>query len=354
MAQFQSAPPYHPSPFVIYGRGDDNNFKEIGDALTAVGNWPKQWQEENIRSNVSNLIIKALTSPRSNARDNVSPELGSLLSGYNPDNDYQQAIGRLSDVGYAGGGFNFNKRQRPIEELVYLESAKQRGRTDLEEQRQRDRIELEKEKTKSRKSLMEDSFDVKDRLQQKRLDAEAKIATMKDKTQRDIAEMTITERASYHKGALANQSERNKQWARLADNNDEIKLVNAKRLLTDKMNDTLASIVKAKQLDQNDPQTVNTLRQLKDNYNQLQSELEGLDPGTPTVPLTEENAPFGWGTIKGLLPGNVPPVNIGRSTTPREKREPRITPKPAPSSQPKTSNEDLKNKLYKKYGIPTQ
>lgn len=360
--QFTSAPAYHPTPFVIHDNNKNNTLTDLGEAFAALGNMPNQMQQGQIRDNLNQLLIKALTSPRTEMQPganilkpgysfsedvpgntqglgtfagNMSGEVPSISdmltqspSKEIPGKEYTDVTSRLGDVGYTGGGFNFAKKNK-LEDLLTLEAAKGYNRSDLQTQKDEAAAKRLADREKTKVDLAKSGQEFKEKLQEKTIASNEKIAENSTLSKEKIAQMHEDNGLKKHADSIAEQKRRTEVYAKGIDNTNDMREATAARTLTTAMNSTLASIVKLKSAgEQNSPQRVGELRQLMNHYNQLQQQLEMVDPGTTTMPMTEQDAPFSLGGfIKGLLPGNVPAIDV----TPKEGKAPAPN-RPAPNA----------------------
>lgn len=369
--QFTSQPASHPSPFAIYNNSKSNAFTDIGEALTAAGNIPQQFQQEQLRNQLNKLLISALTAPRTEQQQVQLPMTGGNLSAsgmgagidpfagneslgetltvptYNttvdiPGKEYSESTGRLKDVGYAGGGFNFNNKKLGLDDLMTMELLKQQGRQDLEgtktegkltvqEKRDKDAMDRLLKNQEGRKSIADDH--------NKTLE---KIANDKNTSIDKRAAAALSESSRHHQAVEDNIREANSIRRQNAKTLHDIQVTGTVNGYLDDLQKQRTQIDKIAQGDLTDPSKQAEYRTAIEQYNNLGKTINALDPNLSVTQYTERDTPQGinnWlrSLISPLAPSIInppsPTITPGAPAvgTPRGTRVP-IPTTPVPSS----------------------
>ena len=330
--QFQSAQPSRPYPFVATNPSRQTLLSDLGEALTAVGNIPAQMQANQIRDQLNKLLLTSLSAPMTqqqqittpgsvqpdvefglpptdqmflNAPKPTSGDLGSMLTEPTtttktvPGQDYKEATGRLGDVGYAGGGFNFRPRTGlTLEEQKLLDQAKGETKIKVQEKAQEGRTggQLEVEKAKQEGAMARLEKNIQDK-QKRAAEHEAnvrEIATDNNLNDQQKIDKILKERALKRKSDEENYRDRTQAIRAGITNTADLKKSNEINKWFDDLVKVRTQIDKINQKsNQSDPETAGLKAQSVEQYNALVDKIKSLDPNANVSKMTEMDDPTG-------------------------------------------------------------
>ena len=401
MAQFTSYPAARPQPFAIYNNQRSTLMSELGEALTALGNIPQQIEQNKIKSELNKLLLTSLTAPRTeqktvqgppeftgtiegewpsnqsmltppgqqNVQDFFKP--GSMLTKQVPGEKYAEATGRLEDVGYKAGGFDFGPTsgsQLSLADRILLKKLDIEGKKDVEGTKATGRSQLEDQRhanaMKKQDSLLQGvakrSLDHDERL--------AKIDAQGNKSKEEIAKERLAEIRRHNLENEKAMRDLNSIRRSAIGSREDINLANAIDKQLTEMRAQDAQISKILGLDQNDPNTIELFRAAISRYNAARTEIIKLDPNYSDFPEKRiEDYPW-YRDPAQLMPGNRPAQRLvptpGQTTNPPPRaptqprnlpRNPAGTPEVTPPTTPRVDQPltpaELKAKRDKVYEL---
>lgn len=367
---------------------------QLGDVLSSAGNIPNQVSQMQQRHQLNQLLMQALTQPRSISQTQPGMDVpvnqleevdlnnppvgfstmapGSVSDAFTrtpdtvkqvPNPEYEDVIGRLQDVGPAykmdfykgrlGGG-------RSVDDLIKLEMVRQLGRKELEgtkadakkevnEALYGEKAELEGIRARNRQRLVNVTYERKEKLQKQHDTVIERIKKDDRMSDEQKHRATLAERTRHNKEMEGINWELNDIRRENPASPNDTKIVTALERISDEMRNLDTQFARMAQMEPG----ANTSELLKaniDRYNNLGRQAQRLEPGYYFEEKKLEDVP--WYKESGILPkagsalGITPPskqLSPGRPGTPPPRTEP-LVPKqePAPSrNQFKTTDEYL-------------